>query len=152
MKYRLKYVRTRGSTGGALRDILRRSTERCQLIDEYNCQLAYEGWVECRQIPINGVLIFVIHLPRSLENRHQDKEAEAKVRRTFFSKGLGRGILGDPRRFLTQLRHLLKGGLVPILFIVWVSGSQGKANGHSRGCYDDALDSGSFGTGAVRFG
>ena len=59
---------------------------------------------------------------------------------TSFSKGLGRSILGHPRRLFTQLLHLLESGLVPFLFGVRTSGSRGEVYSHSRGGYNNALD------------
>ena len=117
---------------------------------ECNCRLeAYVGWVECSQIPTNRSLTSVIHLPRSLENRRQDRWTEDKARPTSFSKGLGRGILGDPRRLLTRLPHRLESGLVPIFFTVRTFGLWGEADTDSGGCDNDTLHKRTFGIGRL---
>jgi hypothetical protein len=58
--------------------------------------LTYVWGVERGQIPTNRSLIFIVHLPRSFENGHQDGRAEWKSDPPFSARVLDAEYLASP--------------------------------------------------------
>jgi hypothetical protein len=58
--------------------------------------LTYVWGVERGQIPTNRSLIFIVHLPRSFEDGHQDGRAEWKLDPPFSARVLDAEYLASP--------------------------------------------------------